>query len=318
MATKGLTEITVWYRGITEGKISRDIVNSLAKAAEREGFYTQAFDNYGDLPDRVYVPCRSYARISDSPIAEPYLYENDHPAIVAVVEPTMLKGVPVLKGLRPGGVLVVNSDQEPQSLLRYMSDIDLSNLGAIATVRAGGGALEGALSGIEGATDVSGMGGGAAGPIAGAIARISGIVELSSLEAVVIDPSGARRGFEEVKVHWLGAEGYSPGEAPHDEHRALGEEVPAIIPSPVGENDGMITGNWRFLRPVINQEKCTQCRVCDIYCPDACINPDPAGFTVNLKYCKGCGICWTECPVKGAITPVPELDFADGVVRFMI
>jgi len=318
VATKGLTEISVWYHGITEGKISRDIVNSLAKAAEREGFYTQAFDNYGDLPDRVYVPCRSYARISDSPIAEPYLYENDHPAIVAVVEPTMLKGVPVLKGLRPGGVLVVNSDQEPQSLLRYMSDIDLSNLGAIATVRAGGGALEGALSGIEGATDVSGMGGGAAGPMAGAIARISGIVELSSLEAVVIDPSGARRGFEEVKVHWLGAEGYSPGEAPHDEHRALGEEVPAIIPSPVGENDGMITGNWRFLRPVINQEKCTQCRVCDIYCPDACINPDPAGFTVNLKYCKGCGICWTECPVKGAITPVPELDFADGVVRFMI
>ncbi len=316
MATKGLTEITVWYRGITEGKISRDIVNSLTKAAEKEGNYTQAFDNYGDLPDRVYVPCRSYARISDAPIAEPYLYENDHPAIVAVVEPTMVKGVPVLNGMRPGGILVVNTDQEPEELLKHMQDMDLSGLAAVATIHAGGGALEGALSGIEGATDVSGMGGGAAGPIAGAIAKISGIVNQASLEATVIDPAGVRSGYEQVKVRWLGPAGYNPGEAPHQEERALGEEVPAIIPSPVGENDGMITGNWRFLRPVINQEKCTQCRVCDIYCPDACITPDPAGFKINLKYCKGCGICWTECPVKGAIAPVAELDFAGGVVRF--
>jgi len=316
VATKGLTEISVWYRGITEGKISRDIANSLAKAAEREGKYTQAFDNYGDLPDRVYVPCRSYARISDAPIAEPYLYENDNPAIIAVVEPTMVKGVPVLKGLRPGGVLVVNTDKDPEELLKYMADLDLSGLAAIATVRGGGGALEGALSGIEGATDASGIGGGAAGPIAGAIAKISGIVDQASLEAVVMDPAGVRRGYEEVKVHWLGAAGYNPGPAPHQMERALGEEVPAIIPSPVGENDGMITGNWRFLRPVINQEKCTQCRVCDIYCPDACIALEPGGMQINLKYCKGCGICWTECPVKGAIAPVPELNFVGGVVRF--
>ena len=67
---------------------------------------------------------------------------------------------------------------------------------------------------------------------------------------------------------------------------------------------------------MIDQRKCTQCKICWIYCPDACINPDPAGFTVNLKYCKGCGICWTECPAKGAITPVPELEFEGGVVRF--
>jgi oxalate oxidoreductase subunit delta len=173
VTTKGLTEITVWYRGITEGKISRDIVNSLAKAAEKEGCYTQAFDNYGDLPDRVYVPCRSYARIGDSPISEPYLYENDHPAIVAVVEPTMVKGVPVIKGIRPGAVLVVNTDKAPEEILKFLGDSSVADLAAVATVHAGGGVLEGALSGIEGATDVSGMGGGAAGPIAGAIAKIS-------------------------------------------------------------------------------------------------------------------------------------------------
>lgn len=316
MATKGLTEITVWYRGITEGKISRDVVNSLARAADKAGKFTQAFDNYVDLPDRVYVPCRSYARISDTPIAEPYLYENDHPAIVVLVEPTMIKGVPVLKGTPPGAVLIVNTDREPGDLLKHLEDVDYSSLGAIATIRAGGGALEGALSGIEGATDVSGLGGGAAGPLAGAVARVTGIVDIAALEEVVVDPAGVRRGYEAVKVHWLGPEGFNPGEPAHEAERKLGEEVSLIVPSPVGENDGMITGNWRFLRPVIDQEKCTQCRICWIYCPDSCIDPDPAGFQVNLKYCKGCGICWTECPVQGAIAPVPELDFVGGVVRF--
>jgi 2-oxoacid:acceptor oxidoreductase delta subunit (pyruvate/2-ketoisovalerate family) len=316
VATKGLTEITVWYRGITEGKISRDIVNSLAKAAENEGKYTQAFDNYVDLPDRVYVPCRSYARISDEPIAEPYLYENDHPAIIVAVEPTMVKGVPILRGLRKGGVLVVNTDEEPEELLKHMSDLDTSVIGAIATVRAGGGALEGALSGIEGALDVSGMGGGAAGPLAGAVARVSGIVDIASLEAVVVDPSGVRRGYDEVKVHWMGAESFDPAPAvEHGEHK-MGEEVSLIIPAPTTENEAMITGNWRFLRPVVDKELCTQCKICFAFCPDSCITVADEGVDVNLKYCKGCGICWTECPVEGAITPVAELDFVGGVVRF--
>lgn len=316
MTTKGLTEITVWYRGITEGKIARDIANSLAIAAQREGKHTQAFDNYVDLPDRVYVPCRSYARISDEPIAEPYLYENDHPAIVVLVEPTMVKGVPFLKGMRKGGVIVVNTDKAPEDLLKHMGDLDTSAIGAIATVWAGGGALEGALSGIEGALDVSGLGGGAAGPLAGAVAKVSGIVDIASLESAVVDASNVRRGYDEVKVHWMNSRSYAPAPAEEHEERKLGEEVSLIIPAPKTENPEMITGNWRFLRPVVDTEKCTQCKICFAFCPDSCITMADAGVNVNLKYCKGCGICWTECPVEGALTPAAELDFVGGVVRF--
>jgi Pyruvate/2-oxoacid:ferredoxin oxidoreductase delta subunit len=36
--------------------------------------------------------------------------------------------------------------------------------------------------------------------------------------------------------------------------------------------------------------------------------------SINLKYCKGCGICWNVCPLK-CIKPVDELEFPDGVVR---
>ncbi|MCX8031852.1 MAG: 4Fe-4S binding protein [Thermoleophilia bacterium] len=72
------------------------------------------------------------------------------------------------------------------------------------------------------------------------------------------------------------------------------------------------TGSWRTERPVIDKEKCNACGFCFIYCPTQCVKDDTDGihFAVDLRYCKGCGICARECP-KGAITMVPEGDYAD-------
>ncbi|RLI24231.1 hypothetical protein DRO58_07630 [Candidatus Bathyarchaeota archaeon] len=62
------------------------------------------------------------------------------------------------------------------------------------------------------------------------------------------------------------------------------------------------TGDWRGpFTPKINQEKCTRCLLCWIYCPDGAIERVEDGVKINLDYCKGCGICVSECPVK-AIT----------------
>lgn len=80
------------------------------------------------------------------------------------------------------------------------------------------------------------------------------------------------------------------------------------VKSPVTENDKMITGTWRMIRPVIDAEKCTQCLNCWLSCPDACITPTDDGMVVNYKYCKGCGLCINQCPF-GAIAAVPELEF---------
>ena len=69
------------------------------------------------------------------------------------------------------------------------------------------------------------------------------------------------------------------------------------------------TGTWSILKPVIDLKKCIPaksgkpaCFNCWLYCPEACVSrtipPE-----IDLDYCKGCGICVEECPVK-AITLV--------------
>lgn len=68
------------------------------------------------------------------------------------------------------------------------------------------------------------------------------------------------------------------------------------------------TGDWRADRPVLNQDKCIKCGICYIYCPEGCIQMDSDGYYIaNLYYCKGCGICSTECWTK-AITMVEEAE----------
>ncbi|NQT09004.1 4Fe-4S binding protein [Candidatus Bathyarchaeota archaeon] len=61
------------------------------------------------------------------------------------------------------------------------------------------------------------------------------------------------------------------------------------------------TGSWSIFRPGIDQEKCTKCGLCVIYCPEAAIEMTDEGTVVDYDYCKGCGICGNECPA-GAIT----------------
>ncbi|MGC9134740.1 4Fe-4S binding protein [Caldisphaera sp.] len=67
------------------------------------------------------------------------------------------------------------------------------------------------------------------------------------------------------------------------------------------------TGSWRTERPVINEEKCTKCLYCWLYCPeDTILRREDDMVYVDYDYCKGCGICAAVCPVN-AIEMVPEV-----------
>lgn len=65
------------------------------------------------------------------------------------------------------------------------------------------------------------------------------------------------------------------------------------------------TGDWRAFKPIIDRNKCIKCLMCWMFCPEPAIVRTENGVEVNYDFCKGCGICATECPAK-AIKMVEE------------
>jgi len=195
-----VTEITVWTRGVVMDKEARDIANAFAQAAKMEGKFVQAFDNYEDLPDRVLVTTRKYVRISSEEIEMKYLYTNSHPDVVVIVEPTIIKGINVLKGMPDGGLLIINTNRPIDYMLRFIPNSDV--LGAVATVDADGisGIRTVDFSGSEGGVDTAGLGAGIASPIIGAMAKVTGMAKKENLAKIVSDVAALERGYKEVKI----------------------------------------------------------------------------------------------------------------------
>jgi 2-oxoacid:acceptor oxidoreductase gamma subunit (pyruvate/2-ketoisovalerate family) len=196
-------EITVWTSGVVKDKEGRDVANALARAGQKEGKFVQAFDNYVDLPDRVNVPVRKYARISDEEIEMRYEYENHHPEVVVLVTDAIVKGMNVLRGMPKGGVLVVNTPRKPEQILKFVPNKEL--LKALVCVDADGIAGKSTVdfSGSEGGIDATALGAGVAAPLLGAVAKATGLVKLESLEGVVANKAALKSGYEQAVVHNL-------------------------------------------------------------------------------------------------------------------
>ena len=194
-------EITVWTSGVVKDKEGRDVANALARAGQKEGKFVQAFDNYVDLPDRVNVPVRKYARISDEEIEMRYEYENHHPEVVVLVTDAIVKGMNVLRGMPKGGVLVVNTPRKPEQILKFVPNKEL--LKALVCVDADGIAGKSTVdfSGSEGGIDATALGAGVAAPLLGAVARATGLVKLESLEGVVANKAALKSGYDQAVVH---------------------------------------------------------------------------------------------------------------------
>ncbi|KLU61997.1 pyruvate synthase subunit PorC [Peptococcaceae bacterium CEB3] len=196
----GLKQITVWARGVYENKEARDVVVAITEAAASEGRFVQAWENYVDLPDRIYVPVRAYGKISDQEIKSKYVYENEAPDIVALTEETLVKGVNILEGIKPGAVLVVNTRRPAGYLFKFIKQ-GTENLSKIVTVDANSLAKSIiTLSGAEGATDASGIGKGMGAALAAAIVKATGIVQFESLLKIVGNKNAAKKAFEMADV----------------------------------------------------------------------------------------------------------------------
>lgn len=76
-----------------------------------------------------------------------------------------------------------------------------------------------------------------------------------------------------------------------------------------GNSEKYETGSWRSVRPLRDENKCTHCLICWVYCPDSSIIVEDDKIQgIDYDHCKGCGICAAECPVS-AITMKSEGEF---------
>jgi len=104
----------------------------LALAAIGEGKYAQAFPNFG--PERRGAPVMAFARIDSKPIRlRTKIYT---PNVAIVLDPSLLSIVDPAKGLKDGGVLIINSHRSISDLRKqYGYTVRLAVVDATAIAR---------------------------------------------------------------------------------------------------------------------------------------------------------------------------------------
>lgn len=165
------------------------VIRLLASAAISEGKYVQAFPQFG--PERLGAPMVGYCRVSELPITVHSPIES--PDVIAVLDPTLIGLVDVTRGLKPEGVIVVNSGKDPSTLANMLScEVKVYTVDATRI-----------------SMDVMGSGRAVNVAVMGAVAKVTGVVSLKSLHRVLSERFSGdvlemnievlERGFKEVK-----------------------------------------------------------------------------------------------------------------------
>lgn len=123
-----LVEIRWHARG---GQGAKTASTLLAESALSAGKYVQGFPEYG--PERMGAPILAFNRIGDEPIT---IHSNvDSPDVVMVLDPSLIGPVNVAEGLKDGGVIIVNTNLDPETV---RSKLSASGTFKVATVDASG------------------------------------------------------------------------------------------------------------------------------------------------------------------------------------
>jgi 2-oxoacid:acceptor oxidoreductase gamma subunit (pyruvate/2-ketoisovalerate family) len=158
-----MIEVRIHGRGGQGAVIASKV---LADAVFREGRYVQSFPSFG--VERRGAPVAAFTRIDETPVRlRCQIYNPDH---VMVLDPSLMQVVDVTAGLKPGGWVLINSEQPPKAF-------KLPTEFRVATVDANAIAVKYRL-GSRTAPIVNTA-------ILGAFAHITGIVSLDAVSKAV-------------------------------------------------------------------------------------------------------------------------------------
>ena len=300
-------------RGVKSDNIAREIVDTIATAALKDGKVAISYMSYGDDPVRVGIPMKAFAAVSskwESIEGEVARYNPDRVNISFILDPTLSKGVEnwanigrrsILEKIMPGALVIVNTTMAPEEYLNYLPKTDLD----YTLVTIGGGDIE----------KPSVL------PLIGAFIAESSIVSEQALRdtlgakyhdlekfvesAALLKKMQVPKGAGRMPSYGL------PPRLPTASEMPIAVVVPAVPEN--GRNPNFKTSSSRTYKPSVDLGQCIRCKTCWIFCPDGAI--DMRGDehpSIDYDYCTGCGICVNNCPV-GAIDS--QLEFKEEVMK---
>lgn len=110
-----MIEIKIYGRGGQGAVTSAELI---ATAAIKQGNFAQAFPSFG--PERRGAPVQAFARINNKFIrTREKIY---HPDVILVLDPTLLKIINVIEGIKENGVIILNSHFSENEIRKILGD----------------------------------------------------------------------------------------------------------------------------------------------------------------------------------------------------
>ncbi len=287
-----MKEIRIHGRGGQGAVLAAEL---LVVAAFEDGRYGQAFPAFGG--ERRGAPVQAFVRLDERPVR--VRYRVNQPDYVIVLDRTLPAMVDVLSGLKPGGLVFVDTEKSPASMA-------WSAEAPVYAVPATHIALE-----VFGQPFVNPA-------MLGAWAGATGEVSLGAIQRAYQHRFPGPLGEKNSRAAQMGYDFIKAGASPAQVQKSaetVGRPIPwereevAGVPgqplhfaSVVAARTSLAypTGGWRYSQPQVDPNKCNGCGVCEMFCPDTSIRVINKLAVVDYEFCKGCGICAEEC-ARGAI-----------------
>jgi pyruvate ferredoxin oxidoreductase gamma subunit len=292
-----LKEIRIQGRGGQGTVLAAELI---VVAAFEDGKYGQAFPAFGG--ERRGAPVQAFVRLDAHMIR--VRYRVNQPDYVIILDRTLPNMVDVLQGLKPRGLVMIDSEKSPDTLL-WSANADVI---AVPATRI---ALE-----VFGQPFVNPA-------MLGAWSAATGEISVEALQRAYLHRFPGATGEKNSRAVKMGFDFIQAGATlvqVQKSNQAIGgvikwerEEVAGVPGQPlhfasvVAARTSLAypTGSWRYNRPVIDPVACNGCSLCELYCPDSSMTLEGKLVVVDYEFCKGCGICAQVCP-RNAIEMVLE------------
>ena len=167
-----MIEIRIHGRG-GQGNVAA--AELLSIAAFKDGKFAQAFPSFG--AERIGAPVQAFVRIDDKKIRT--REEVRTPDYLIVQDSFLIGAVPVLDGIKPDGLILVNSDENPE-------DLNIKTTATVETIPATEIALEIIGRPIPNAIMI------------GAFCSLTGLVSIGAVQEAIMEKFPGRVGENNI------------------------------------------------------------------------------------------------------------------------